>query len=153
MQFAGFWRRFFAYWLDAFPITVIVGAVFYFFLGFDTTLERYLNRKPNDHDARWEFLIARNQIRNLSLTLYFAYCALMEASSLRGTLGKWIMGIEVVNTDGSPLNYAQAVKRNSAKTLSFLALGLGCLCAAWSRNKQGWHDTQVDTFVVKRSRE
>jgi uncharacterized RDD family membrane protein YckC len=115
MQFAGFWRRFAAYWLDALPITLIVVLVFYFFLGFDATLERYWSRGRGDVEARWEFLMARNRIRNTSMALYLAYCGLMEASALRGTLGKRLMGIEVVRGDGSPLTYVQAAKRNSAK--------------------------------------
>lgn len=151
MRYAGFWRRFVAYCLDALPITLFVSLVFYYFLGFDTTLDRYLSRKPGDLDAKREFIVSRNWIRNLSLTLYLAYCGLAEASLMRGTLGKWLVGIEVINTDGTSLTRTQAAKRNSAKALSFLALGLGCLWIAWSKNKQGWHDTLAETYVVRRS--
>ena len=153
MRFAGFWRRFAAYWIDILPITAAVALVFYVFLGFDSALERYLSRGVGDLQARRDFLVARNWIRDLSLALYFGYCGLMEASALRGTFGKWVMGISVVNMDGSPLTHAQAVKRNSAKVLSFLPLGLGCLWVAWSRTKQGWHDKLAGTYVVQRSGE
>jgi len=153
MRFAGFWRRLVAYWIDILPITMAVALVFYFFLGFDSTLDRYLSREKRDLDARWDFLVARNHIRNLSMALYLAYCGVMEASTLRGTLGKWVMGIVVVNTDGSPLTYAQAAKRNSTKALSFLVFGLGCLWVAWSRTKQGWHDKLAGTLVVQCSAE
>ena len=153
MRFAGFWRRFAAYWIDALPILAVVTLVFYLFLGFDSKLERYLSRGHGDLEARWDFLVARNQIRNLSLALYLGYCGLMEASALRGTLGKRVMGLSVVNVDGSPLTFAQAAKRNSIKALSFLALGLGCLWVAWTRTKQGWHDKLAGTYVIRRSGE
>src|SRR5262245_18792621 len=152
MRFGGFWRRFAAYWIDTLPIVAVVAVVFYFFLGFDAKLERYLSRGPRDLDARRQFLGGRNDIRDLSLFLYLAYCAVMEASQLRGTVGKWIMGVAVVTEDGSRLTYTQSMKRNSAKIVSFLVLGLGCLSVAWSRSKQGWHDKLVGTYVVRRYR-
>ena len=51
MQYAGFLRRAGAYLLDMIPITLVVGAAFYFVLGFDETLHRYLRRGPGDHEA------------------------------------------------------------------------------------------------------
>jgi uncharacterized RDD family membrane protein YckC len=151
MQFAGFWRRFAAYWLDSLPITLLVGAFFYFFLGFDAKLHHYLARGFRDQQARAEFLDARNTVRDISLATYLVYCAVMEATALRGTLGKLLLGIEVVNSDGSALSFSQAAKRNLLKILSFLVCGLGCLWIAWSPKKQSWHDMLAGTFVVKRS--
>lgn len=153
MQFGGFWRRFVAYWIDTLPIVAVVAAVFYFFFGFDAKLERYLSRGPRDLEARQEFLAARNNVRDLSMFLYLTYCSVMEASALRGTVGKWMMGVAVVSDEGSRLTYARAAKRNSAKLLSFLVFGLGCLWVAWSRNNQGWHDKLAGTYVVRRSPE
>lgn len=150
MQFAGFRRRFVAYVLDALPITGLVAALSYQFFGFDAVLKRYSAREPGDIDTRWEFLAARNRIRDASLVLYLTYCGVMEASALRGTLGKWVVGIEVLNSDGSPLSYAQSGKRNAVKALSLWACGLGCLWVAWSRSKQGWHDQLAGTVVVLR---
>jgi len=147
MQPAGFWRRVVAYFLDIVPITLAVGLVFYLFLGFDETLARYLARHPDDLDARRQFLIERNQIRNIAITLYLLYCGFIEASPLQGTLGKWLVGIEVTGPDGKRLTYPQAGKRNSAKMLSFLVFGLGCLWVAWSREKRGWHDYLAQTYV------
>lgn len=147
MQPAGFWRRVVAYFLDIIPITLAVGLVFYFFLGFDETLARYFARRPDDLDARRQFLIERNQIRNLALPLYLLYCSIIEGSPLRGTLGKWLVGIEVTGPDGERLTYPQAAKRNSGKALSFLVFGLGCLWVAWSREKRGWHDYLARTYV------
>jgi uncharacterized RDD family membrane protein YckC len=151
MEYAGFWRRLVAYTLDIVPITGVVSLVAYRLFGYDVVLERYLARAPGDLDARWEFLVARNRIRDASLVLYLVYCGVMEASSLRGTLGKWAMGVEVLNTDGTPLSRAEAFRRSGAKAVSLLACGLGCVWVAWSRRKQGWHDTMAGTVVVRRA--
>jgi uncharacterized RDD family membrane protein YckC len=151
MRYAGFWRRFLAYWIDALPITLAVFGVYYVFFGFDDTLDRYLNRAPGDRQARYDFLIERNQIRNSSLTLYLMYSSLMEASPLRGTLGKRILGIQVVGAEGSPLTSGQIALRNVVKPFSFLAFGLGCLRVAWSPLKQAWHDSAARSYVTFRS--
>jgi uncharacterized RDD family membrane protein YckC len=151
--YAGFWRRFVAYWIDSLPITLVVAFVFYVFFGFDTALARYVERGPRDHEARQEFLTTRNLIRDVSMALYLAYSALADASPLRGTLGKRLVGIKVVRKDGSPLTLAQALHRNCAKVLSFLICGLGCLWVAWSPHKQGWHDMIAGTLVIQRTKE
>ncbi len=63
MPYAGFFRRTIAYLLDMIPITIGVVAVFYFFLGFDETVSRYVARQPGDLQARLEFMKERNLIR------------------------------------------------------------------------------------------
>lgn len=147
MRPAGFWVRVLAYVLDIIPIVAVVGAIAYYFLGFDDVWRRYRSRAEGDMDVRWEYLTARNMIRNVSLGLYLAYCGLMEASALRGTLGKWLVGVQVVGTDGARLTYAQSVRRNASKAVSFAAFGLGCLRVAWSADKRAWHDLWNDTVV------
>jgi uncharacterized RDD family membrane protein YckC len=129
MQPAGFWRWVVAYFLDIIPITLAVGLVFYIFFGFDEILARYFARHSNDLDARRQFLIERNQTRNIAITSY------------------WLVGIDVTGPNGNRLTYPQAGKRNSAKMLSFLVFGLGCLWVAWSREKRGWHDYLAGTYV------
>ncbi|MBN9518577.1 RDD family protein [bacterium] len=150
MRYAGFWRRFAAYCIDSIPIKLLVLVVCYNFFGFDAVWERYLTRKPEDIEARLEFLEARNRARDLGIALYLVYCWLAEGSAARGTLGKLIMGIEVRRADGTPLSSVDAARRNGAKLLSFFSLGLGFLWVAWSRKKQGWHDLLTGTVVVLR---
>lgn len=151
MPYAGFLRRLIAYVVDMIPITMAVAAVFYVFLGFDETLHRYLEGGIRDVQARIEFLEARNIIRSRALVLYFVYSALLESSALRGTLGKRLMGIAVVDERGRPLGIRQSWRRNTTKVLSFLPLGLGCFWILWSPRGQGWHDSIARTLVVDRS--
>ncbi len=128
-----------------------MGGVFYLFFGFDETMQRYLHRRSGDVQARFDFLVQRNRIRNLALSLYFIYCGLMEASPLRGTVGKWIMGIQVVGAGGRPLTAGQISLRNAVKPFSFLVFGLGCLRVAWSPQKRAWHDSAAGSYVIFRS--
>jgi len=151
MPYAGFLRRAVAYLLDVISITLVVAVVFYFFFGFDETLHRYFRRQPGDVQARLEFLAERNLIRDLSLVLYLICSAVLDSSTLRGTPGKWLLGIAVVDELGRPLSFARSLRRNAAKPLSFLPLGLGCFWAIWSSRRQAWHDMIADTLVVKRA--
>jgi uncharacterized RDD family membrane protein YckC len=151
MPYAGFLRRVVAYLMDVIPVTFVVAAVFYFFFGFDEALHGYFGRRPVDPQARLEFLRQRNLIRELSLGLYLIYSTLLESSTLRGTLGKWLVGIAVVDDLGRPLGFAQSLRRNCAKLVSLLPLGLGFFWAIWSPRRQAWHDMIASTVVVKRT--
>ena len=148
MRPAGFWRRFAAYLLDVLPITLVVAAIFYSFLGFDRTIARYLHGGPRDHPARAAFLRERNQIRNLSLVVYIVYAAAFEASALKATPGKRLLGMRVTDAAGGPAGVGQAVVRNTTKLVSAAPCGLGFLWAAWSPQKRAWHDYAAGTRVV-----
>jgi uncharacterized RDD family membrane protein YckC len=152
MIHAGFWRRFAAYWIDALPIFLATGLVFYFFLGFDETVRTYLHG-PKDIESRRLFLAERNHIRNLSLTLWMIYSVLMDASPLQGTLGKRLMGMRVVDETGGRLSFARSLARNLGKILSAVPLFLGFMWIGWSQTKQGWHDKMSHCFVVMTSKD
>ncbi|MCE5263232.1 MAG: RDD family protein [Deltaproteobacteria bacterium] len=148
MIYAGFWRRFAAYWIDAFPIFLVTGLVFYFFLGFDETVRAYWHG-PKDIESRELFLAERNHIRDLSLALWMIYGVLMDASRLQGTFGKRLMGMCVVDEAGGRLSFKRALARNAGKILSALPLFLGFLWIGWSKTKQGWHDRMSHCFIVR----
>ena len=150
MQWAGIGPRLGAYLIDVLPITLAIAFVYYFFLGFDATWERYTN-SSGDIDARVTFLSQRNQIRDLSFTVYLLYCALTECSALQGTIGKKLLGIRVTDNNGQRLTIRRSFGRNSAKIISIIPLGLGFLWATWSKRKRGWHDMIAKTLVVKSS--
>ncbi len=65
------------------------------------------------------------------------------------TVGKKLVGIRVVTTEGKPLGFARACWRDLAYLLASLPLGLGLLWVAWDPQKQGWHDKLAGTYVFK----
>lgn len=66
------------------------------------------------------------------------------------TPGKKIMGIKVVDVDGSKLTWKQAfIREVFGKGLSGLVWNLGYLWAIWDKNQQTWHDKMAHTIVVK----
>lgn len=72
----------------------------------------------------------------------------MECSEKQATLGKQLLGIIVVNSEGQRMSFDESLKRNASKVLSGLILGLGFIWILISNKKQGWHDLIAKTFVV-----
>ena len=76
----------------------------------------------------------------VGLLLYALYYIIQEAQGGR-TLGKVIMGTKAVSEDGSPLRFAQAVKRTLCRLIPFEALSFLAV-------ERGWHDSMSGTRVV-----
>lgn len=82
------------------------------------------------------------------LIVAFFYAPILESSSVKATLGKYWMGIQVVNLDGSQLTLKTAIFRNILKSVSGILCGLGYLIALFTKRKQSFHDLILDTVVV-----
>ena len=80
----------------------------------------------------------------LWLFIYYAY-----SWSVTGkTPGMAILGIRVVQGDGSQTNPKHGITRTLAFSLSFLTLGLGLLGIIFGRRHRALHDVIADTAVV-----
>lgn len=80
---------------------------------------------------------------------HWLYCAAMESSERRATLGKLVVGLRVVGVRGERLSFGRASARYFAKLLSGAPLGLGFLLLSRHGRKQAWHDRLADALVVK----
>jgi len=138
-----------AYLLDVIPIVLIIAGLFYTFLGFDETLNRYFEKGIRDIEARKAFLQQRNTIRNLSLIAYLLYAAALHSSPLQATIGKKMLGIRVVDCQGQRITFKRSMSRAFAMLASILPLFIGCLAAFWSKENQAWHDRIAGTCVIK----
>ena len=65
------------------------------------------------------------------------------------TIGKNVMKIKVVTTEGKPVNYQKAIIRYLGYIVSGLPVFLGFLWVLWDDKKQGFHDKIAGTVVVK----
>jgi uncharacterized RDD family membrane protein YckC len=70
--------------------------------------------------------------------------------SLGGTLGALAVGLRIETEAGEQPGYWRGLVRWFMSILSFLAFGLGYLCATWDPKKRTWHDMAAGTLVVKR---
>src|SRR4051812_8340096 len=68
----------------------------------------------------------------------------------KGTsVGKICLGLKIVRTDGTPIDFAVALVRSLAACFSFIVFFLGFFWAGWDRDKQSWHDKIAGTVVVQ----
>jgi peptide/nickel transport system ATP-binding protein len=64
------------------------------------------------------------------------------------TVGKWLVGLKIISTDGSRLSGKQAILRFAGYIINGLAFSLGFLWIAFDKKRQGWHDKLANTYVM-----
>ena len=64
------------------------------------------------------------------------------------TVGKRIVGVRIVQRDGSPLRGRQAFGRALLRPVSLLVFGLGLVGIIWSKERRALHDAGAGTAVV-----
>jgi uncharacterized RDD family membrane protein YckC len=88
-----------------------------------------------------------------SLALYVLlalYNTLCESTPMRGSIGKKLCRLAVVDADGQRLGVGRALLRNFVKILSSLPLNIGFLPILWNERRQAWHDKIAQTYVIRR---
>lgn len=78
----------------------------------------------------------------------WTYYILMEGSRWHATLGKKVMGLYIVDSNGNGITYSTSILRLMGKILSGLILGIGYLMAFFNDKKQGLHDMIAKTYVL-----
>jgi|SRR5271165_1100050 len=77
------------------------------------------------------------------------YCAFSESSRFRATLGKRIVGLQVLTSTGGQLSFGQATVRHFMKFLSLFTATVGFMMAGWTKRCQALHDMPSDCVVVR----
>jgi len=77
------------------------------------------------------------------------YCAFMESSSWRATVGKRLLGLQVITTDGERVSFGAATARHFMKFLSLFCLMVGFLMPLWTKRRQALHDMPCDILVIR----
>ncbi|RYU86839.1 RDD family protein [Mucilaginibacter terrigena] len=137
---ASFWWRLLAYVIDYIVIvviTIIFVTVYYAATGLLTN--GYIETDQS-----------QNALNLFSITLMIVYHAVFEATKLRGSIGKIVCKLCVVNSNGTRITFLRALGRNSGKLLSIIILGLGFLNILWDDRRQGWHDQMAKTYIIRR---
>jgi uncharacterized RDD family membrane protein YckC len=145
-QLAGFWLRFVATLLDwvilGLPISAVNGLLFSpvpVYLPGQTPRLPPLDFIFNSCGAPFFWTIAS-----------WLYFSLMESSEYQATLGKIVMGLQVVDLAGRRISFARASGRFFGKTVSALILYIGFMMAGWTRYKQALHDQIANTLVARK---
>ena len=144
--YAGFLRRFAAWFLDMLILAVTVGLLMALFGPEQPQVEMGDDVGQVLRDA---MLTPANAFSSLlQLLAAMLYFTLQESSSVQATVGKRAMGIKVTDLDGNRLGFGRALGRWVAATLSYLTLMIGFVMAAFTARKQALHDVIAGTLVV-----
>lgn len=143
-EYAGFWLRVWAGAIDvtlealaALVITVIVGFAM-------KVIGGHFGLSP----------ITSSYVTGIAFILVLTigawlYCAFSESSDHRATLGKRIVGLQVVTASGDRLTFGQATVRHFMKFLSLFTAGVGFMMAGWTKRRQALHDMPSDCVVIR----
>jgi uncharacterized RDD family membrane protein YckC len=144
VEYGGFWRR---TWAGAIDVVLEAAAA----LVITYVIDKVLNRVgPMLGYEPWmsKMAVGFSYILVLSI-LAWLYCAFSESSPHQATLGKRIMGLRVVNADGSRVSFGEATVRHFMKFLSLFTAGVGFMMAGWTKRHQALHDIPCNCFVVR----
>lgn len=138
-NYAGFWKRFCAYFIDTI-ITQIVAMIVAFIFGFVIGMSG---------GSEVEGTIVGGII---GIVLPWIYYAAMESSSKQATLGKMALGIKVTSTEGEKISFGKASGRYFGKILSTFTLFIGYFMVAFTEKKQGLHDIVSGCLVLNKNK-
>ena len=139
----GFFRRFFAFCLDALVIVVLAAVMFLLcYIGYKVGLSGH-GRVITWHNAVPLFFFV-TWAAVLLATLYFV----VFHGGGGKTIGKWLLGLRVVGPQQSAIGYGRAFFRWVVMVI-LAPLVLGFLWVLWSSEKRGWHDYVARTWVIR----
>lgn len=143
-RYGGFWIRFVARLID----TVILGVVF---LIINLPLQAILGVGAVSGGGGFLNLAGLAGMFGISMLLNLALAFAYEAyfvGTRGGTPGKLVLGLRVINADGSPLTISQAAIRYAAMMINSFTFMIGYIIAAFDVEKRGLHDRICNTRVI-----
>ena len=143
-EYAGFWRRTCAGTID---VVLEAAAALVVMFAIDKLLDRIGQMLGYE---RWMSKMAAGMAYILVLSIgAWLYAAFAESSARRATIGKRIMGLQVVTADGEKVSFGQATIRHFMKFLSLFTAGVGFMMAGWTERHQALHDIPCDCIVIR----
>ena len=146
VAYAGFWLRLVAYAIDNLLLGFVLGNL----------ILRPLMGRPGGipADDPW-FLFKNTSPQVTALLLLFlmgnwTYFSVLESSPWRATIGKKVLGLEVVDLSGKRLSFARASGRFFAKIVSSMTLLIGFVMAGFTARKQALHDMLAGCLVIRK---
>jgi len=147
---AGFWIRFLAILVDG-----IISSVLAWIIGIiinDNTQQSFnqsVTQSPDEVAVSFENVMSTSDII-ANLIYIIVFIIIFTASQFRGSPGKLLCRIQVVNPDMSQIGIGKSIGRYFAYILSGFIFSIGFMMAGWTKNKRALHDMICNTRVVYR---
>jgi len=150
---ASFWWRLLAYLIDY----VILSYVLQFILtilaskGVTFHIPSYsdLSKLSLNDMLKTRFMADLLKIQLIANVTLVLYNSILEASGWKGSVGKKICKLIVVDADGMGLSYPNALVRSLGKVFSITIFYVGFLSIFWSEYRQALHDYLAKSYVIK----
>lgn len=143
MNYADFWIRFVASFIDGIIVNVL-GSIIGFMIGLIVGIS------AGGRGDSGVVVTAQTLGFLAGVIITWLYQAFLESSSRQATLGKQAMGIVVTDLNGDRISFGRATARSFSKYLSAIILLIGYIMAAFTERKQALHDLIAGTLVVKK---
>jgi uncharacterized RDD family membrane protein YckC len=143
MNYADFWIRFVASFIDGIILNVL-GSIIGFMIGIIVGIS------AGGRGDTGVLVTAQTLGFLAGAIITWLYQAFLESSSRQATLGKQAMGIVVTDLNGDRISFGKATVRSFSKYLSAIILLIGYIMAAFTEKKQALHDIIAGTLVVKK---
>lgn len=141
-SYRGVFIRFLAYVIDMSIINISLTAILMLLWSYGLFS---LSARPGESQQNGK-LVEFFSIQALHIITIYCYFTILTSSVWQATLGKKMLGMIVVDSDGNRLSPFHAFRR--IFILSFTCLVLGPLWALFNSRKQGLHDVLVGTYVI-----
>ena len=142
IRYAGFWRRFFAYCLDAIAVGIVNKAI--------EAVISSLAGRLSDQSGSWLDISGLVVTVVAYIVFDWFYFAGLESSAWQATLGKRALGIVVTDLDGNRISFARATGRYFAHLVSVITFLIGYLIQPFTRRRQALHDLISRTLVAEK---
>jgi uncharacterized RDD family membrane protein YckC len=141
MQFAGFWIRFAAKFIDWLALGIVLG------IPMVALMFGRISKMQSPNPNPFEFLGVQLLIQFITIVGTVAYNTFF-IGRYGATLGKLAVGIKVVTAEGARPTYMRAFGRAWAEQLSQLVCYIGYIIAGFDDQRRAMHDHICSTRVV-----
>lgn len=146
MEYAGFWIRFGAIFIDG---VILWAAQMVVYAVFGAITAAVMPSMPDESPNPSFFIISQVIITLLSFVISAAY-DIWFVGRFGATPGKMACKIKIVTPDGGKVSYSRALGRYFAKWISSMILGIGFFMAAFDDEKRTLHDRICETRVIRK---
>ncbi len=141
-RYAGFWIRFVARLIDSAILGVIA-----LLIGLPLAMTATLTPGRIGNPSLGLITGVGGIISMLNFAVQMAY-EVFFVSTRGGTPGKLVLGLKIIQADGSPVPAGLAAGRFLAQILSAMILMIGYIMAAFDGQKRALHDRLCETRVI-----
>ncbi|MGY0694914.1 RDD family protein [Virgibacillus sp. FSP13] len=133
---AGFWIRFLANMVDG-VFTLVIGLIIALLVNDHVFFNYSLENTSRSEDAA-------------NLIYFVIFVIIFTGSKFRGSPGKMVCKIQVLNKDMTQISLLKSLGRGFAYVISAIPLMVGYMMAGWNEEKKALHDIICGTRVVYR---